>query len=105
VTPKVKLLPHVDIPGKAKTNGITPTDHGSVVVVAPKPKKGRPPKTEKAMVKAQTGGMSPYDLRACRNAMKKYTTNAHAVVFLQPVDPVRDAAPKCVYNGVILLFC
>jgi transcription initiation factor TFIID subunit 2 len=95
VPPKVKLLP-TDILGKAKTNGIAPTNHRSIAVAAPKAKKGRPPKTDKAVVKAQTGGMSPYDLRACRNALKKLTTNPHAVVFLQPVDPVRDAAPKCV---------
>lgn len=48
----------------------------------------------KHVPKAQSGGMSVYDLRACQNALKKLQTHKRAVIFLQPVDPVRDRAPK-----------
>ena len=51
-------------------------------------------KIPKAIPKAQSGGMSHNDLTACRNALKKIQTNKKAAVFLQPVDPVRDKAPK-----------
>ncbi|KAF8665397.1 hypothetical protein AX16_000416 [Volvariella volvacea WC 439] len=44
--------------------------------------------------KAQSGGMSLNDLRASRNALKKLKGNKHALVFLQPVDPIRDHAPN-----------
>lgn len=44
--------------------------------------------------KAQSGGMPLNDLRACRNMLKKLKANKHAVIFLQPVDPIRDHAPK-----------
>lgn len=46
--------------------------------------------------KAQSGGMPINDLRACRNALKKLKTNKRALIFLQPVDPIRDHAPKYV---------
>ena len=48
----------------------------------------------KVVPKAQSSGMSLNDLRGCRNALKKLQTNKKAAVFLQPVDPVRDRAPK-----------
>lgn len=51
-------------------------------------------KVAKAVPKAQSGGMSLNDLRACRAALKKLQTHKKAAVFLQPVDPVRDRAPK-----------
>ena len=53
-------------------------------------------KEKKAIPKAQSGGMPLNDLRACRTALKKLQTHKKAAVFLQPVDPVRDRAPKCV---------
>lgn len=58
--------------------------------------KGRPPKSIKPVQapKGQSGGMSLNDLRACRNALKKLNANKHARLFLQPVDPIRDQAPK-----------
>lgn len=46
--------------------------------------------------KAQTGGMSMNDLRACCNALKKLKVHKSAMLSMQPVDPVRDHAPKCV---------
>ncbi|KAF8640825.1 hypothetical protein AX17_000474 [Amanita inopinata Kibby_2008] len=59
--------------------------------------KGRPLKPEikpVPVLKAQTGGMSLNDLRACRNALKKLKANKHARQFNQPVDPIRDHAPN-----------
>ncbi|PFH52313.1 hypothetical protein AMATHDRAFT_140606 [Amanita thiersii Skay4041] len=59
--------------------------------------KGRPPLPESKPVhalKAQAGGMSLNDLRACRNALKKLKSNKHAFLFNQPVDPIRDHAPN-----------
>ena len=59
--------------------------------------KGRPakPSTRPAHVpKAQSGGMHLNDLRASRNALKKLKANKHAALFIQPVDPIRDHAPK-----------
>ena len=53
-------------------------------------------KVAKAVPKAQSGGMSLNDLRACRAALKKLQTHKKAAVFLQPVDPIRDRAPKYV---------
>ncbi|KAI3622581.1 tata-binding protein associated factor taf2 [Moniliophthora roreri] len=64
--------------------------------------KGRPPKAPDKQVhtlKAQAAGMSVYDLRACRSALKKIKANKHAKWFLQPVDPIRDQAPN--YFGII----
>ncbi len=46
--------------------------------------------------KPQSGGMTLNDLRASRNALKKLQSNKHCRIFLQPVDPIRDHAPKCV---------
>ena len=59
--------------------------------------KGRPvkPSIKPAHTpKAQSGGMSLNDLRASRNALKKLKSNKHAALFIQPVDPIRDHAPK-----------
>ena len=59
--------------------------------------KARPakPSTKSAHVpKAQSGGMHLNDLRASRNALKKLKGNKHAALFIQPVDPIRDHAPK-----------
>ncbi|KAM6498612.1 hypothetical protein JOM56_006560 [Amanita muscaria] len=58
--------------------------------------KGRPlkPESKVPVLKAQSGGMSLNDLRACRNALKKLKTNKHAPLFIQPVDPIRDHAPN-----------
>ncbi len=51
-------------------------------------------KIPKAVPKAQSGGMSVNDIRACRAAIKKLQTHKKAALFLQPVDPIRDRAPK-----------
>ena len=44
--------------------------------------------------KAQASGMSMNDLRGCRSALAKLQTHKKAAMFLQPVDPIRDRAPK-----------
>ena len=60
----------------------------------PKPKTGSPKKPKP--VQAQSSGMSANDYRASRSALKKIQSNKHARLFSQPVDPVRDNAPKSV---------
>ncbi|KAJ3753476.1 Bromodomain-containing protein [Lentinula raphanica] len=53
-----------------------------------------PPKWMKSghTLKAQTAGLSTVDYRASKAALKKLTSNKHAKLFLQPVDPIRDHA-------------
>lgn len=72
----------------------------TVAFAPPKPPKfkGRPPNKEKGVYvpKAQSGGMPVNDLRACRSALQKIKLHKNATLFLQPVDPVRDHAPKFV---------
>lgn len=51
-------------------------------------------KKERVVPKSQTAGMEIYEVKACRNALKKIIANKHASLFRQPVDPVRDKAPK-----------
>ena len=62
----------------------------------PPPKKAKP-------VQGQSGGMSANDYRASRSALKKLQANKHARLFAQPVDPVRDNAPK--YAATPLYVC
>lgn len=81
-----------------------------VAFAAPKPPsklKGRPPKSDKSshVPKAQSGGMSLYDLRACRNALKKIQPHKHAALFREPVDPVRHRAPKFAFTPCSCCSC
>ncbi|OBZ68561.1 Transcription initiation factor TFIID subunit 2 [Grifola frondosa] len=102
VPPKLKLYPsssQVDL--STRTPGIaTPLstqEKRTAVPPVTKTLKRQPEKEKKVpknVPKAQSGGMSLNDLRACRNALKKLQTNKRAAVFLQPVDPVRDRAPN-----------
>lgn len=90
VPPNVPSTPLVET-GKKAVMFATPE-----VLLKAKPK-GRPakPSTKPAHVpKAQSGGMHLNDLRASRNALKKLKVNKHAALFIQPVDPIRDHAPK-----------
>lgn len=103
VPPKLKLIPsssQADVPA-------TPTPVVPQPAVARRNTEGpipkisvRPPaaqkekKVAKAIPKAQANGMSINDLRACRQALKKLQEYRKAAIFLQPVDPVRDRAPK-----------
>jgi transcription initiation factor TFIID subunit 2 len=69
-------------------------------VVVPPKAKVKPPKAPVvpskpvAVPKVQTAGMSVHDYRGCKSALKKLRANKHAALFLQPVDPIRDQAPK-----------
>ncbi|KAI9462278.1 hypothetical protein BJY52DRAFT_1203123 [Lactarius psammicola] len=58
-------------------------------------------KETKAVPKAQSGGMPSFDLKACRTALQKVKSSKHSNLFMQPVDPVRDRAPKlgCIKNA------
>lgn len=77
---------------------VAPKKEVSFMTPKPKPKqKAAPPKKVKP-VQSQSGGMSANDYRASRSALKKLQANKHARLFAQPVDPVRDNAPKFVAN-------
>lgn len=102
--PKLKIMPSA---ARASTpSATTPAVVARPRVMAPPPvpTKAKPkPKARPAGVvkpphvpKAQSGGMSMNDLRACRNALKKLKLHKNAMIFMQPVDPVRDHAPKFV---------
>lgn len=51
-------------------------------------------KIQKPVPKTQSGGMSRNDVILCRKSLEKLKARSHAALFLQPVDPVRDGAPK-----------
>lgn len=53
-------------------------------------------KKDKVLPKGQSGGLSNHDLRACRTALKKLLAYKNSILFRQPVDPIRDRAPKYV---------
>lgn len=100
--PKLKLGPRVGSVAESETR--TPVAEPStprISIATPKPQKAKlkPQKNDKTghIHKAQSSGMSLNDLRACRNALKKLKMFKHATLFLQPVDPVRDHAPKLVF--------
>lgn len=65
------------------------------VAFAPKAKpKASPVKKPKPLHPAQANGMSMDDYKGSKSALKKLLANKHARIFAQPVDPVRDNAPK-----------
>lgn len=82
------------INGKEKRNGTFPVLKAQKKEKDREKDKEKDKKVTKHVPKAQTAGMSVNDLRACRNAVAKLQGNKHAQPFLQPVDPVRDRAPK-----------
>jgi len=108
VATKLKLpaSPHPDaIPLKVPSTPLAETPKKAVVFATPE----IPPKVKARVIKApplkvntkpahvpkaQSGGMSLPDHRASRIALKKLQSNKHARIFLQPVDPIRDHAPK-----------
>lgn len=102
--PKLKIMPSavrastpsaVTPSAAARSGGMPPPPVPTKAKPQPKPK---PAGVTKAphVPKAQAGGMSVNDLRACRNALKKLKLHHTATLFMQPVDPVRDHAPKFV---------
>ncbi|KAF8167444.1 hypothetical protein B0H34DRAFT_792168 [Crassisporium funariophilum] len=107
-TTKVRIpsSPHLDtMVSKIPSTPLAETPKKAVAFATPAPKlsskpKGRPTTTTKIspktnhLPKAQSGGMSLNDLRAARNALKKLKANKHALIFVQPVDPIRDHAPN-----------
>jgi transcription initiation factor TFIID subunit 2 len=106
-TPKIKLLPSgatptstaVSLPFReVKAVPVSARPSNTPASSAPKQNLRIPAKPakviQKHVPKAQSGGMSLLHLRACRNLLKKIQTNKHAALFNQPVDPVRDKAPK-----------
>ncbi|KAF9245714.1 hypothetical protein BU15DRAFT_85416 [Melanogaster broomeanus] len=78
VTARTGTMPPPPLPAKAKSKA-----------------KGKPVNAAKPahVPKAQSGGMSINDIRACRNALKKLKLHKSATLFIQPVDPVRDHVP------------
>ncbi|KAF9486524.1 TATA-binding protein associated factor Taf2 [Pholiota conissans] len=108
VATKLKLpgSPHIDvIPPKLLPAPVADTRKKEVVFAKPelpskvskmksKPVSSKVTERPTHVPKAQSGGMPLNDLRACRNALKKLKTNKRALIFLQPVDPIRDHAPN-----------
>jgi transcription initiation factor TFIID subunit 2 len=103
ITPKIRLLPsgHMDATGLPSVS--TPVVGQSILnkqgaaFQTPVPAgkiKLKQKKDTKAVPKAQSGGMASFDLKACRTALQKLKSSKHSNLFLQPVDPVRDRAPK-----------
>jgi transcription initiation factor TFIID subunit 2 len=103
VTPKIRLLPTARVevahtsslstsvvarPSITKQGTASKTPTGTKIKVKAKNKE------TKAVPKAQSGGMTSFDLKACRTALQKLKSSKHSNLFLQPVDPVRDRAPK-----------
>src|SRR6266404_5031293 len=103
VTPKIRLVPFAHMEATNLRTVSTPPAGQSVIntqgsaVQAPggmKIKVKQKNKEAKAVPKAQSGGMSSFDLKACRTALQKLKSSKHSNLFMQPVDPVRDRAPK-----------
>ncbi|KAG5220967.1 Transcription initiation factor TFIID [Salix suchowensis] len=109
--PKLKLPPPTPTDPYASSPGTPRTPRfnspaRSIALAPPQPPpqppklKARPPKPRPVRPeKASTGGaprasMDTLDLTACRNVLKKLQSNKHATIFLMPVDPVRDQAPR-----------
>jgi transcription initiation factor TFIID subunit 2 len=96
----------VRFPGSSHTNAAPKAPRAPVpevkkgvtftIPAAPVKGKTKKPKANKPahVPKAQSGGMSFNDLRACQTALRKLKLDKHAPPFLQPVDPIRDHAPK-----------
>jgi transcription initiation factor TFIID subunit 2 len=91
VPPKVPPTPLVEIAKKAV---VFASPEVPLKVAKPKGRPAKPSTKPTHVPKAQSGGMYLNDLRASRNALKKLRANKHAAFFNQPVDPIRDHAPK-----------
>lgn len=98
VPPKLKIPLGGSLPdGSSRTpSSAIPLAERVTVSKVPAPKRSHPSDKKKPqnVPKAQSSGMSLKDLTACRNALTKLQRDKHATVFLQPVDPIRDRAPK-----------
>ena len=105
VTPKIRLVPsahleavNVSSLSTSVARQTTSMKQGSTskTPASTKIKVKAKNKETKAVPKAQSGGMTSFDLKACRTALQKLKSSKHSNLFLQPVDPVRDRAPKYV---------
>lgn len=104
--PKLKLVPssaQVDASSAPTPSTVAPEaaprKRGGDFHVPKVPSKAAPAHKEKpgrVAPRAHASGMSAQDLMACKNALKKLQEHKKGRLFLQPVDPVRDRAPKCV---------
>jgi transcription initiation factor TFIID subunit 2 len=98
VTPKIRLVSsaHMDAPGSPSVVGQSILNKQGAALQTPagKIKLKQKNKETKTVPKAQSGGMTSFDLKACRTALQKLKSSKHSNLFLQPVDPVRDRAPK-----------
>ena len=113
VTPKIRLLPSAQAEAANIFSPSTPAvgqpKHVSALKTPAETKIKLKAKNKeaKAVPKAQSGGMTSFDLKACRTALQKLKTSKHSNLFLQPVDPVRDRAPKydhmCLYTPLLLM--
>lgn len=114
IPPRLKLpgssQPHVEHPLRTPGTPISEQSKKAGIVISPilpkaKPPKSRPPKSDRPshVPKAQSSGMPLTDLRASRSALKKLLPHKHAVLFLQPVDPIRDHAPRYVVRVVLCM--
>lgn len=101
-SPDVVLPKIIPTPiAKKAVNFATPNAPTKVKVPkAPKPSVTKNGVRPASVPKPQSGGMSLHDLRASRNALKKLQSNKHCRIFLQPVDPIRDHAPKYISHSV-----
>lgn len=71
----------------------------TTTIVTTRAPKGRPPKAGPASTsRAATGKMSTPDQTLCKNLVTKLQNQKHSKWFRNPVDPVRDQAPKSVYT-------
>ena len=106
VTPKIRLVSAVHVEAAGTPSSSTPvtdpavTKQGSIskTPTGTKFKVKAKNKEAKGVPKAQSGGMASFDLKACRTALQKLKSSKHSNLFLQPVDPVRDRAPKYAYT-------
>ncbi|KAG5636972.1 hypothetical protein H0H81_006217 [Sphagnurus paluster] len=94
--PQTPTMPPVEIPKRnVAFTAAPPLPKAKVKLIKPSQKTASSNNIKPGHIpKAQSGGMSLNDLRACRNALKKLKANKHAYAFNQPVDPIRDHAPN-----------
>jgi transcription initiation factor TFIID subunit 2 len=96
-------IPSIHVPPEPVKRGVSFAAPPAPTPSSQKANKAKPSKPASSSKpastpKAQTAGMSVQDYKACKSALKKLKTNKHAALFLQPVDPIRDHAPKLVVD-------
>jgi transcription initiation factor TFIID subunit 2 len=89
-----KVVPPTPLAETGKKAVVFATPEVPLKAAKPQSRSAKPSTKPTHVPKAQSGGMHLNDLRASRNALKKLKVNKHAALFIQPVDPIRDHAPK-----------